>query len=274
VAGKAQDAAAAQGRRIGAELGLGEYLGSWNGSKLKARVMMGWILIVLVVLASIKVLASLLHSAVIKQDDMSDVGGMAILLAIGVPMVAIPPLTKRAWLHRYEAGLAEVTGRRRVAVLRWANLASLSLRVVKGYDDEYIRGCELRDHSGTVVTVDDERYGPAVRELVTGLAEQVLTGRLVGPLTARLDQGLPVTVGSLTVDRSGISCQGGQAGGSWNVPWQQARGIATELRGHRVSVDTDRRGRHAALAGQPNDFLASYVLEHAAARAGVPFLAR
>jgi hypothetical protein len=257
----------ADGRRIGAELGLGEYLAGWDGSELKGRVVLGWVLIGICALGGIGVLESLHGPAADKQENMGAVGGIVLVLAIAVPLVAFPWRIRRQWLHHYEGGVAQVTGhRRRVSVVRWSDLASMSLNVVQGYDDERIDGCVLRDHVGNAVSVN-----PGPCKLVVGRAEQVLTGRLVGPLTGRLDAGLPVTVGCLTVDQSGIRCRGGKAGGRWNVSWQQVHDIETRLRGHRVTVTGHRISKRAALAGEPNDFLAEYVLQHAARRVGVRF---
>jgi hypothetical protein len=258
-----------EGRRIGVELGLGEYLEGWNGSQLKGRVVLGWILIGIAVLGGIGALETMHQSAAAEQQAGSAVGGMVVLLAIGVPLVAFPWRTRRLWLHHYEGGVVQVTGhRRRVLVVRWSDLASMSWSVVQGYDDEYISGPVLRDHAGNTLA--------APSGLIAGRAEQVLVGRLVGPLTGRLDAGLPVTVGCLTVYQSGISCRGGggKAGGRWEVSWPEVHDIETQFRSQRVTVHTGHRGtKRAALAGEPNDFLAEYVLEHAARRAGVPFKA-
>jgi hypothetical protein len=249
----------AEGRRIGAELGLGECLGTWDGSKLTGRVVFGLVLITLAVVALIGALTPLGG-----PGAKGGLGGILVFLAVGVPLVAFPRRTRVLLVHRYEAGLAKVTGRERsVWVMRWDDLASMSLSVVAGYDEDYVDRCELRDHAGGVIAVDKK----AGAGLVARKAEQALAGHLAGPLTARLDAGLPVTVGCLTVGPSGIRCRG-----HWNVSWKQVSGIETRLHGHRVTVSTGGRiDKHAALAGQPNEFLARYVLQHAARQAGVPF---
>jgi hypothetical protein len=254
-----------EGRRLGAELGLGQYLEGWDQSKLKGRVVLGWVLIGIAVLGGIGALETMRQSAAADQDALSAVGGIVILLAIGVLLVAFPWRTRRLWFHHYEGGVVQVTGhRRRVSVVRWSDLASLSWSVVQGYDDEFLSGPVLRDHAGNIV--------PAPSALIAGRAEQVLVGHLAG----RLDAGLPVTVGCLTVDRSGISCRGGagKAGSRWDVSWHEVHDIETHFRGQRVTIRTGHRGaKRAGLAGQPNDFLIEYVLEHAARRVGVSFKA-
>jgi hypothetical protein len=268
-----QAEADAQGRRLGAELALGQHLGSWDGSQKKARFIVGWVMTGLAISSGLFIYLPLRASPA-GGASTGVLGVIVILLVIGVSLLRMPGNTRYASLHHYDGGLAEVTDGR-VCVVRWAGLASMSLRVVQGYDDESIVACVLRDHPGNEVTADG-RFGPGTCDLVVRRAEQVLTGRLLGPLTGRLDAGLPVTVGCLTVDQSGISCQGSKAGGSWNVSWQEARGIETQLSGHRVTVRTGRwgAGKRAAMAGQPNDFLIGYVLEHAARRAGVSFTAQ
>ena len=260
----------AAGRRIGAELGLGEYLGADDRSKsrMHERIAAGVLLVIMpwyaAVITGIRFLLSPGWDP--AAGRLSGTVIFVIGLGIGTPLMAML-VRKREWLwlYSYEGGFAQVTGRRRMSVVRWAELASMSVSVVQGYEDEYVAGCVLRDHAGNAVTVG---VG------LIGRAEQILTGRLVGPLTARLDAGLPVTVGCLTVDQSGIRCHGGQARNNWTVSWQQVHGIETRLHGQRVTVKTGHRGgKHAALDNQPNGFLASYALEHAARRAGVPFFA-
>jgi hypothetical protein len=64
------------------------------------------------------------------------------------------------------------------------------------------------------------------------------------------------------------------AGQRRRVSWPEVRGVETRAHGHRVTISTDRRrGRRAALPGQPNGFVARQVLEHAARRAGTSFSA-
>jgi hypothetical protein len=275
--GARQAEAGAEARRIGAQFGLGEFLGADDGSKsrLQDRITASILLVILpwygMAFAGIRLLLS---------PGWSPAGGMlggAVILAISLG-IATPLLLmllrqrEWIWLYTYEEGLAQVTGRRPASAVRWADLASMTLGVVQGYDGELITSCTLRDHAGSTVSVAGHYAGP-VLERVTARAEQVLSDRLVGPLTSRLDAGLPATVGCLTVDRSGITCRGGRARNDWMVPWEQVQGVETRLHGHRVTVQTSRwRSKQAALDG-PNDFLAGYALEHAARRAGVPFSA-
>jgi len=265
-----------QGQQIGADFGLGQCLHTWDGSRLKRRVWLGGELIGITALAGIGWLASAHDPAIARQETSGAVGGFIIAAAIGMLLVMIPQRRRLRWLHQYEAGMAEVVGyQRQVSVVRWADLASMSLGVVEGEDGPWLSDCMLRDHAGNVVAMD-RRFGDAAREMVIGRAKQVLAGRLAAPITGQLDVGLPVTIGCLTVDQSGIMCHGDRAaGGHWQVSWQQVRGVQTHLHGHRVTVQTDhRRGKRATLAGQPNDFLTEYMLKHAAHQVGVPFFAR
>jgi hypothetical protein len=267
----------AEGRRIGARLGLGEFLGADDGSKsvLQGRIAAGILLVIMpwyaIVFVGLRFLVSPGWNPAAGR-----LGGIVILsigVGIGTPLLFM--LLKQRewiWLYTYEDGLAQVTGRRPASAVRWAELATMTLGVVQGYDGELITSCTLRDRAGSTVTVTGP-YPGLVLERVTARAEQVLSDRLVGPLTSRLDAGLPATVGCLTVDRSGITCRGGRARNDWMVPWVQVQGVETRLHGHRVTVQTSRwRSKQAALGG-PNDFLAGYALEHAARRAGVPFSA-
>ena len=267
-----KDAVDAEGRRIGAELGLGDCEGTWKWSQAKRRVVFGWIAIIFGGGGTIGGILSINQPGASLQEVLQGFTPVIGLLGLGVVLVAIPERVRRVWLFQYEGGVAQVTDRRRVSVVRWADLASMSMTILRGYDEEYVGSWALRDHAGNVVGMDKHIDQDAYNKIFNR-AEQVLTGRLLGSLTDRLDAGLPVTVGCLTMDRSGIECQPSHAGaGRWHVSWQEVSGISTEWRGHRVNVQTGYRGsKRAALFGQPNGFLAGYVLEHAARQASVPF---
>jgi hypothetical protein len=109
------------------------------------------------------------------------------------------------------------------------------------------------------------------RHQILAAAEAVIAARRVGQFTAQLDAGLPVTIGFLTVNRSGMSSRGGgRAGGRWLVTWQQVRRVDVEADGQRVLVRCGRWGaKRALLDGVPNSFLVRHVIAHAARRAGV-----
>jgi hypothetical protein len=188
-------------------------------------------------------------------------------LAAGVLMAAIPPRARRARVFLFDGGIVRVSNLgRRLVVLPWADLDTLSVRVVSGYDEDYVAGCVLRGRSGATLTLGrkgDTFYG---KEAIIAAAEREIASRRLGPLTHLLDTGQPVVIGSLTVDQLGVSARG-----RWHVSWQQARQVNIRLHGQRVLIKVGRLStKRAALDGLPNSFLARYVIEHAARRAGVP----
>jgi hypothetical protein len=75
------------------------------------------------------------------------------------------------------------------------------MRIRTGYGEDgpsdTISRCVLRDDAGTTITITGCHP-------LRDQARRVLVGPLLGPLTSRLDAGLPVTVGQLTVDQQGI----------------------------------------------------------------------
>jgi hypothetical protein len=273
VAGYTGGTAATRKQRVRGEWGLGECLGSWGGSQLKGRVVLGWVLVGLGALGGVGMLTEMHESAPARYQDSGAIGGIVIVVAAGALLLAIPWRRRLWWLFLHEAGVAEVTGyRQRASVVRWADLASMTLGIGDGESHDYISGCTVRDHAGRDVTVD-KRFGASAWEAVAAQAGQVLADRLLGTLTSQLDAGLPVTSGCLTVDWAGIRCRAGSraAGGRWQVSWQQVRGVQTRMHGVEVSVDAGRRRR--ALVYGANNFLAGHLLEHAARQAGVPFTA-
>jgi hypothetical protein len=194
------------------------------------------------------------------------------LLILGVVLIAIPGRTKRNWLCQYEAGMAQVIGSRpRVAVVRWDDLTALTLKVVSGYDEEYLGSYVLRSRQGRKVKAEVSKHRLR-SDPVAFHAESVLAERLLAPLIRQLDAGQHVTIGGLMVGPSGIrSRASSKHGGRWRVSWQKASHVRIRLHGQRVAVERTRGyARAAALDKVPNSFLAQYVIAHAARQAGVP----
>lgn len=153
-------------------------------------------------------------------------------------------------------------------MLRYADLAAMTLRVRDGYDGVFVVSCRLRDHAGNELAVSSSLYnGQACEELISS-ARDVLASRMLEPLTHQFDEGLPVTVGCVTVDSTGISVQGRRP---WTVPWGQVRKVSTGLHGQRLTVNAGGwLAKSARLDDLPNSFIAEDVIAHAVRRAGVP----
>jgi hypothetical protein len=260
----------AEAARLGSQYGLGQCAASWDASRFLGRVVFGWFLLVMATLAGLGLLQAVRAHASVPAAFTE----ILFVTATAVLMVSIPPRKRKIWLYLFDGGVARVSnGRPRLITFAWADLDTLSINVVSGYDGDYVAGCLLRDRTGRRLELGREQsFGFYAREAITAAAEREIAGRHLVAMTEMLDTGQPVTIGSLTVDHLGIRSRGtASQGGRWQVPWQQARQVSIRLHGQRVMVTAGRRAaRRAALDGQPNSFLARYVIEHAARRAGVP----
>jgi hypothetical protein len=174
----------------------------------------------------------------------------------------------RSQEHAYEGGAVTVTDGR-VTVVRLADLAALSTCI--GDDDEstWVSYSSLTDHAGATADTNSGN--------LKGRAERILLDRHLGPLTARLDAGQPVTIGCLTLDQWSIRCRAREPDGHWDISWPEVTQIVERFEGLRVTVATRRDPGHGALRAElddePNGFLAGYLLQYAARRANVPFRA-
>jgi hypothetical protein len=271
LAGTRQAAIDAEGSRLGLAHGMGGYLAGWAGKERKLRSAIGLTLFVLA--SPYGVIGSI---ALFFFDNNSTglayaVVGVAIQLAL-LTLWMYPGGVTRGTLFRYEDGIIEVLSRDpRLTVLRYADLATMTLNVANGYDGEYLASCVLRDHAGGELAVPSGRYGEGACGEVVGIGRNVLTDRLLGPLTRRLDQGLSVTLGPVTVDGAGLTVTGGREGrDTWTIPWAQLRKVSASTWGQRLVVNGGRwYGKTVRLDGQPNSFLAQDVISYAARLAGV-----
>jgi hypothetical protein len=257
-------------RRLSAQYGLGECTEAWHVRRLSVRKALGWIALVCLAYVGIARLASA-HG---QHPGTRGAEEYLVALAVAVLAVAIPRRVRRTRVFLFEHGMVQESNpgpRPRQVVLPWADLDTVRLKVKHGNseDQDHVDACVLGGRTGTSLTVGHEA-GTRVREAVSAAAEQVLAGRHVGPLIRLLDSGQPVTIGSLTVDRLGISSQAkAENGGRWQVSWQQARSVGTRLEGQRVTVETEQGPRRAILDGEPNSFLTSCIIADAAELAGV-----
>jgi len=265
-AGRRQAELDAEGERAGWEHGMGGYLTGWAGDKQKVRSVLGLCALVLVSpYGAIAVIATLFQPGLSGARDLA----IAAVL-VGAPLLLwrYPTRATRGRLFLYEDGIVAVLNREpRPVVLRYVDLATMSLHVRQGYDEEYLASCVLTDQAGRDLTVRNDLFGARACEEVVSSAGHAIASRLAGPLTRRLDEDLSVTVGCVTVDSAGITVLGRR---TWTVPWDRARAVHFRLWGQRLSVDTGQRpGKSVELDGQPNSFLIRPVIEHAARRAGV-----
>ena len=261
----------ADARRLSAQYGLGECTEAWRVPRLSFRMVLGWIALVCLAFVGIVRLASAHGQHLVTRGAAEYV----VALAVAVLAAVIPRRVRRTRVFLFEGGLVQESNpgpRPRLVVLPWADLDTMRLEVKLGKSEgqDNVDACVLGGRTGPSLTVGREA-GTRTREAVSAAAERVLAGRHVGPLIQLLDSGRPVTIGSLTVDRLGISSQArAENRNGWHVSWRQARSVSIRLAGQRVAVETEQSPRRAVLDGEPNSFLARYVIEHAAERAGVP----
>ena len=255
-----QAALEAAGDHVGAKLRLGGCIGAWTKTDYRFRVGCGSLILFLgIPLGWIPIVVA--HHHLIAAEW---VGG---LLLVATLMAVIPPRMRESRLYRFEHGLARVDPKKAVsAVLRWDDLTSISMKVVQGDEEDRIVSCEFRDRGGQTVSLAGF-YGAA--DEIAHAAERILTPRLLPALVARYDAGESVYVGLLTVERWGLSAPG-TSGMRWRISWPEIRYIDISKDGHRLAVmDATGPVRTIMPGGEPNDFLARHLIEHAARRSGV-----
>ena len=227
----------AEAARLSAQYGLGDCTDSWDLSGFLTRVVLGWILILLVALAGDRLAGA---DACQRADDEAPAGVRRFpggWPAAGSHSAAVAAGAAVPVRRRHCPG--EQPGRRLV-VLPWGDLDTLSMRVVSGYDGDYVAGCALHSRSGATLTLGRKGDPFHGKEAIMTAAEQEIASHRVGPLTHLLDTGQPVIIGSLTVDQLGVSARG-----RWQVSWQQARQVTIRLHGQRVLVKVGRLGSSA-----------------------------
>lgn len=158
----------AEARRIAAEFGLGRPVKVWRrGSKTVEWALACGFLIGLPVITVLLALTA---------NDEPETWPVPYFAALGVIM-ALPAVIgwRCQWppLYEFEAGLANVTRyRRRVTVLRWADLAAVTEDIGQDHDGDWrLHGYLLEDHAGNMVEIGDRAPALIAR------AEQALAAR-------------------------------------------------------------------------------------------------
>jgi len=271
----------AEAHQVGAEFRLGQPAGTWTATWFRRRAGCGVTLIIVLIFGAWWPIASTTGS----WRPVSEVIAVA-LMVLGIAMVAIPPTMWLHRLHRYDLGVAFVDPKKpEPVVLRWAELASVAVEIGSGYEGPYMSACELHDQAGTTIRLTNNWRKNACEDAAR-LAQDHLARRLMPGLIHRYEAGEPVTVGHLTIDQWGISSTGtssvndlaaskrgthARSGLPWRMPWQEMREVTFAVFGQRVTIKrtTTKTPWETALDGAPNDFLARFVIAHAARRAGV-----
>jgi hypothetical protein len=171
------------------------------------------------------------------------------------------------YTHWYADGIVQVVpGEPEPRVVRWDEAVSLSVDVIRSDDSyAYIGSGTLRGRAGTGVTVRG-------RALVDQGA-RLLAAPVAGEALRALEAGKDVAFGDMRVGRAGITdARNEMFRDPVTVAWADMRSIDVDAR-LRVSVLlAGRRGKSLRfdLDTVPNGLFAHYVVERAAAQAGVP----
>jgi hypothetical protein len=159
----------AEAHRIAAEFGLGRPVKVWRrGSKAVEWALACGFLIGLPVTTVLLVLTA---------NEKSGTWPLPYFVALGV-VLALPAVIgwRGQWpvLYEFEAGLANVTRyRRRVTVMRWADLAAVTEDIGQDQDgDWHFYGYLLEDHAGNTVEIGERAPALIAR------AQHVLAARL------------------------------------------------------------------------------------------------
>jgi hypothetical protein len=254
----------AEGDQVGADFRLGERTGAWSARRYSGSFGCG---LTLAVMLAVTVFVPFLPYP--WPGGVIAVFSYLGLLALMALLLAVPGRTWRERVFLYSDGIAQFSrNQSEPTVVHWADLATMSLKVVSGYEGDYLGSCILRDRAGNTLTVEN-RLGDAC-DKVTAAVDRLLAYRLAPTLQARYDAGEPVTFGRISVDQSGISSPDGAAARPWSIHWRDISKIEMLMYGHRMSISYSKwRTKKVSLDGAPNDFLARYVIGYAASRTGV-----
>jgi hypothetical protein len=175
---------AAEGARIGAELGMGRYQAGWAGRCLLPRVKTGVVVLVFAVPPALLLLFLLItnpgeliaHRAMLMAPCVA----VAASLALGLLLVRQP---RRAWgrVFAYVGGMVQVSSRPpRLVAMRYADMATVDREFAEDTDDTIVSGCVLRDHAGTAMVMRAPLYDFETCRLIAAQAELDLAGWTLG----------------------------------------------------------------------------------------------
>jgi hypothetical protein len=163
----------------------------------------------------------------------------------------------------YSGGLLQLSaGVPEPRVLRWDEMTTLRVSVARPDESAaYVALSTACDERGTCVTT----RGRALADR----AARVLVPVVVPALIGAFDAGEPVSFGRLRIDEAGLTDLSGTEPAL--MAWPDIARIVFTAR-VRVGLVPAEKGRSVVIdiEAAPNAFLAHYVIEHAAARAGVP----
>jgi hypothetical protein len=199
----------------------------------------------------------------------------AALAALAIYAVGYLVARRTVWPRKVDRvfwfanGLAQLTdGTPTARVVRFDQVTSVTVARKTG-ETNGVESCTLRDGAQVQVTVGSA-YGVIAGEEVLREADRVLSPRLAGPMIRAYDSGEPVTLGSATVDRSGISAA--RASGKVSLAaWPEIRQVGLLIGDFGVEVHAGkRRPLRVIITEEPNCVFLFDLIRHAAAEHGIP----
>lgn len=162
----------AEAADLSRQYALGDCIGAWMETSYLARVVAGWVVVIIS-------LISMITSLTPADWDPGLVGLGLIALPFGGLMIWLRPRSRGVRLYLFEGGTARASNAwpgPRLVVLPWADLKKVTPRFDSDGD---LIGCDLRGHSGTRLVLG--KYdGFAAPQAITHAAERVLAGRSPG----------------------------------------------------------------------------------------------
>lgn len=193
--------------------------------------------------------------------------GCGCLVVIGVALMARFPSVNWDRVFRYRDGLAQIAASDpEPVVVRWADVATVSLVFASEEDDRDITSATIGSRSGSSVRVD-RGYGMEALGELAAEAERALAARLLPELIEEYDCGRPVAFGNLRIDRHGVTHSSTE---SWYLPWALISRVTDDGPGRAIEIrparESGRGLKRIDLDGCQNGVLAHHLIE----RAGVP----
>jgi len=268
--------AAAEARRIGQDLGLGEVTTiALHRHRRLGLAVGGFCLLIggpFIALATAPVGAFTAATRVI----IAAVGAVAALL--GYRLMRMGARTRAVdRLLRYPSGLVQLVhdepGPR---VIRWDEVDSVTPYFSSDTESKItgLYGLTLRGRTGIVISVFSGYGQPVVRELAAD-ADRALAARFVPELIGAYDRGEPVVAGRWRIDRAGLT-RVRDSGRATAIPWADIRAITIPDEsieppsGIKIGLDSNWRFPEIGLSAVPNGIFIPRLVEHAAGQHAVP----
>jgi hypothetical protein len=197
---------------------------------------------------------------------------LSAAVVVAVVLMAFAPRSKWDRLYWYPGGVAQrLATEPEPRILPWADATSVRVGYVSDDDSVTLDHCVV-DGPGQVAVEVDRKYQGGLAAFARE-AERVMEIKALPGLIGAYEHGQPVVFGELTITRAGLGYQPRIGRNSWSLPWAEVRAVKAYGPGRSLSVQPRPFGaskRWINLEELPNGLLAHRVVEHAAARYGIP----